>query len=73
MIKYTQTEIRSYSDSTKVYIPNSTEVKLISTSIDNICIVEYKGELFSCGADKLGDEIPVISIEVKDINDLNLF
>ncbi len=69
---YTQLEIRSYSNRNCIYAPKGVEVTVLSTSIDGICTVEYKGDRFSCRLDKLGENPPGEIVIIKD-NGLNLF
>lgn len=55
---YTQQEIRSHSNKSCVYAPKGVFVNVLSTSIDGICTIEYKGDKFSCRLDKLGHTPP---------------
>lgn len=62
---YTQQPIRNY-------VPKGEEVKLISQSLDGVCLIEYKGQRYPCRIELLGDEPPK-SDEVTESDNLNLF
>lgn len=68
---YTQQEIRSPSNNLHIYAPKGVQVKVLSTSIDGICTVEYKGDKFSCRLDKLGEKPPIEDVIIN--NELDLF
>ncbi len=62
---YTQQEIRSHSNKSCIYAPKGVFVTVLST-FDGVCIVEYKGDRFSCPLSKLGDQPQVDEIVVED-------
>jgi len=63
---YTQQEIRSYSNKSCVYAPKGVDVNVLSTSIDEICVIEYKGDKFCCRLNKLGDKPPIDELIIND-------
>ena len=63
---YTQQEIRSYSNKSCVYAPKGVFVEVLSTSIDGVCTVEYKGNKFCCRLDKLGHKPPIDELIIND-------